>query len=46
MALKKRSQADAKKKEAAAKRRAKLRKLALVVGIARARRKRAARRAA
>jgi hypothetical protein len=49
MALKKRSQADTKKKEAAAKRRAKARKLgklALVAGIARARRKRAAARRA
>ena len=44
MALKKKSKVEAKEK--AAKRRAKLRKLALVVGVARARRKRAAARRA
>ena len=46
MSIKKKASTKTKDKEAAAKRRAKIRKLALVVGVVRARRKRAARRAA
>lgn len=45
MSLKKKAQADTDAKKAA-KRRAKIRKLALVVGLAKARKRRAARRAA
>jgi hypothetical protein len=45
MAAKKKASAETAEKKAA-KRRAKIRKLALVVGVVRARRKRAARRAA
>jgi hypothetical protein len=45
MAIKKKTSSDTKDKKAA-QRRAKLRKLALVVGVAKARKRRAARRAA